>query len=183
MSNALLCLSETMPFYAQDIHKDNFNYENSATVSCTSIKCLNSLNTENVQIIEKSSQDENKYANYTFKSGEQKTHKCPRKREATNILMECVKRRDNLRNIDFISNVPSFVSCNHKCDLNESSESLHDAAGESFLSKKDSDLSQNFIYTLVSSSSMDLSDSSIADSGIETSSKSSSPTHSIDNIP
>ncbi|XP_054722373.1 tubulin monoglutamylase TTLL4-like [Uloborus diversus] len=91
MSKTLVCLQETIPFYAQESSSVRYSYDESAVKGSMPSYGDGPLIT----------QDENAciegHVPRVFS----------RKREATNILMECVKRRDNLQNMDmeFISNV------------------------------------------------------------------------------
>lgn len=93
-----------------------------------------------------------------------------RKREASCVLVESVKRRDNSRTHDLQSNVPLSQS-NQDIPLRTNNYS-------------DFSFEHNSVEECVSNmdvSPSDLSDSSsVADSGIGISSKSSSPCHSID---
>lgn len=150
MSNTILCLSET-PY----LNNKNPLFTNDSPSKATT-------------------QDENNYVKDVKTDGPSSKQNSSRKREASNILMECVKRRDNLRNIDSTSNVP--------CDFN-SSDSIHCGltTTETFLRTENGrlwDLSKGFCDEEVLGNA-DLSDSSVADSGIECS-KSNSPVHSVE---
>ncbi|CAL1281321.1 unnamed protein product [Larinioides sclopetarius] len=165
MSNTLVCLTETVPFYTQELCKDSpFKYETfppSNESACENLK-------KAIQI----TQDENNYTNCKCPVGDSPSRPAlPRKREASNILMESVKRRDNLRNINSDLNVPcdSF-----HCDSGIISPEIENPVH----SEKDCSLhTEPFDINLPINA--DLLDSSVIDSGIE-SSKSTSPAHSVD---
>lgn len=150
MSNTILCLSEA-PF----LNNKNPLFANDSPSKTTA-------------------QDENNYAKDVKADAPSSKQNPSRKREASNILMECVKRRDNLRNIDSTSNVPcnfNFIDAIH-CGLTTTETFLHTENGRQW------DLPKGLCdeETL---GNADLSDSSVADSGIECS-KSNSPVHSVE---
>lgn len=170
MSKTLVCLTETVPFYTQDLCKDSsFSYNSFPANSSSTKTCLKSEETDPLS----DPRDENHYINGncpTVRNTSKPT--LPRKREAGNILVECVKRRDNLRNIGDSPSIVPYDSLN--CDPNLTGL----IAEDSLLSEKVCVL-QTEHFNFDSSMNVDLSDSSVTDSGIE-SSKNNSPTHSID---
>ncbi|KAG8194922.1 hypothetical protein JTE90_021383 [Oedothorax gibbosus] len=152
MSNAILCMSET-PF----LHNRNPPF---------------SPKKDEVSPSSQPNQDENNYLNNSgCVKADNSTQKqgASRKREASNILMECVKRRDNLRNMDPISSVPcDSLNCHTETLVDTSTLEVNERQWQ--LTKVDEALG-----------SAELSDSSIADSGIECS-KSNSPIHSVETL-
>nr|AII97900.1 BLTX535 [Nephila pilipes] len=169
MSKTLVRLTETVPFYTQDLCKDSpFGYNSFSANSSATNNCLKLEESDPISNL----QDENHYVNNCPIGNNTSKSTLPRKREASNILMESVKRRDNLRNIgDSTPNVP-YDSLN--CDPAFVTRN----AENSVLSEKVC-IIQTESFNFDSSINVDLSDSSVTDSGIE-SSKNNSPTHSID---
>ncbi|GFQ69556.1 tubulin polyglutamylase TTLL4 [Trichonephila clavata] len=170
MSKTLVCLAETVPFFTQDLCKDSpFNYNSFPANSSPANTCLKSEELDSLS----DTRDENHCMNGNCPIGRNTSKPTlPRKREASNILMECVKRRDNLRNIVDSPPIVPYDSLN--CD--PALVALNDE--NSILSEKVCDI-QSEPFNFDSSINVDLSDSSVTDSGIE-SSKNNSPTYSID---
>ncbi|GIY57430.1 tubulin polyglutamylase TTLL4 [Caerostris darwini] len=159
MPKALVCVAETVPFYAQDLCKEaSFAFKTFSPEGCSPTKCPKTDTAS-------APQDENRYTNCNCPSDEEsRSTTLPRKREASNILVECVKRRDNLRNSD--------VPC--ECDSGVASPMIASPVS----SINDCNLPTES-FSMHSPNNADLSDSSVTDSGIE-SSKTNSPFHSID---
>ena len=167
MSQTLVCLTEPFLFHAQDVKQSEIA---DPTVDCKSFK---SDVIDTMQIFH-SVQHDNQKQEVSFKGkGTMENQIISRKREATSVLMECVKRRDNSRTHDFEINVPLSQSnqetplrtseyCNYSIQCNDT---IADTIG------------------LMDTSNSDLSDcASVTDSGIDILSKSSSPCHSIDTL-
>lgn len=163
MSQTLVCLTEPFIFHAQDVKQTEI------VDASVDNKTYKSDVIDTMQIFHSMKHD-NQNKDSSFKETIDKQI-ASRKREATSVLMECVKRRDNSRTHDFEINVPLSQShqgtpfrtsdyCNYSIQCN-------DTIAESI--------------SLMDTSNSDLSDStSASDSGIDTLSKSSSPCHSID---
>lgn len=163
MSQTLVCLTEPFIFHAQDVKQTDI------TDTSPDSKTFKADVIDTMQIFHSMKHD-NQNKDSSFRGTIDK-QTASRKREATSVLMECVKRRDNSRTHDFEINVPSSQShqrapfrtsdyCNYSIHCN-------DTIAESI--------------DLMDTSNSDLSDSaSVSDSGIDTLSKSSSPCHSID---
>lgn len=158
MSSTLVCLSEPVAFHSHHAKKAERSCSDSCKIDCESHKRKEANST--------SIESENNYSNTGSPLKEIYSQKqtVSRKREATNILLECVKRRDNTRHYDVASGVP-FSMSNHETPLDMSDFcSLSSSACE----EEDNAELEN------ASCNADLSDS-----GIDISSKSSSPSHSI----
>ncbi|GFX34221.1 tubulin polyglutamylase TTLL4 [Trichonephila clavipes] len=170
MPKTLVCLAETVPFYTQDLCTDSpFSYSSFPANSSPASTCLKSEELDPLS----DTRDENHCMNGNCPIGRNTSKPTlPRKREASNILIESVKRRDNLRNIVDSPPIVPYDSLN--CD--QTLVTLSDE--NSILSEKEC-LIQSEPFNFDSSINME-SDSSVTDSGIE-SSKNNSPTHSIDN--
>lgn len=165
MSNILVCLTEPLSFPAQNVKKTEISFKETSD--------SDPFKTEETKMQSDSLvQDENKCS---MKEGSVFKQAVSRKREASTVLMECVKRRDNMQNIDFASLVPFHQS--NKDSLNNSE--LYNFSP--FVCKTNTEFES--VCTADASSNTDLSDStSTTDSGIDILSKSSSPCHSIDTL-
>ncbi|KAF8793194.1 Tubulin polyglutamylase TTLL4 like protein [Argiope bruennichi] len=165
MSNTLVCLSETVPFYTQELCKDSpFKYETfppSCEPTCGNLKKALPI-----------TQDENNCTNCRCPTGDSLPRPAlPRKREASNVLVESVKRRDNLRNIGSEPNVP--------CDSFHCDSGVASPESESPVHSENVNSLQTEPFNIDLPINTDFSDSLAIDSGIE-SSKSTSPAHSVD---
>ncbi|XP_042899981.1 tubulin monoglutamylase TTLL4 [Parasteatoda tepidariorum] len=170
MSKSLVCMSEPLPFYAQDVCKEkSFNFSSADSEIKDKTEKKDILDTNSL------TQDEN-MCNQPPNSVDQVLKRnLSRKREASNILVECVKRRDNMQNMEFSSYVP-FES-NNCTFINTSHDSTSVLPNITVEIEKDSEASaQNY----EKENSLVLNSFS-TDSGFE-SSKNSSPTHSLDNV-
>lgn len=172
MSKTLVCLTEPLAFQAQNTSKSEIKYGDPSSDDCYTLKSQMGDKLQTYCETE-NSENSNRGENGSFE-GTHCKQKVSRKREAPNVLMECVKRRDNLRFYDFAINVPSQASSQDSPLRTASYSNFSLPCGESnkFMSAD-----------LMETSNLDLSDSaSGTDSGIETLSKSSSPCHSIDTL-
>ncbi|XP_055939869.1 tubulin monoglutamylase TTLL4-like [Argiope bruennichi] len=165
MSNTLVCLTETVPFYTQELCKDSpFKYETfppSCEPTCGNLKKALPI-----------TQDENNCTNCRCSTGDSLPRPAlPRKREASNVLVESVKRRDNLRNIGSEPNVP--------CDSFHYDSGVASPESESPVHSENVNSLQTEHFNIDLPINTDFSDSLATDSGIE-SSKSTSPAHNVD---